>query len=50
MRGLVKAAPAKEEPQPQIDCTGNLQVTCSHPYVYQKKIFTGSDIFYAYDV
>nr|XP_043620147.1 villin-4-like isoform X1 [Erigeron canadensis]XP_043620148.1 villin-4-like isoform X2 [Erigeron canadensis] len=26
VRGLLKAAPAKEEPQPYIDCTGNLQV------------------------
>ncbi|XP_010525718.1 PREDICTED: villin-4 [Tarenaya hassleriana] len=26
VRGLMKAAPPKEEPQPHIDCTGNLQV------------------------
>ncbi|XP_022729474.1 villin-4-like [Durio zibethinus] len=26
VRGLLKAAPVKEEPQPYIDCTGNLQV------------------------
>lgn len=26
VKGLLKAAPAKEEPQPHIDCTGNLQV------------------------
>ncbi|KAI3772098.1 hypothetical protein L6452_03273 [Arctium lappa] len=26
VRGLLKAAPAKEEPQPYIDCTGHLQV------------------------
>ncbi|KAL6660864.1 hypothetical protein ACP70R_000248 [Stipagrostis hirtigluma subsp. patula] len=26
VKGLMKAAPAKEEPQPFIDCTGNLQV------------------------
>ncbi|KAF6142356.1 hypothetical protein GIB67_023381 [Kingdonia uniflora] len=26
VKGLVKAAPTKEEPQPYIDCTGNLQV------------------------
>ncbi|XP_043719356.1 villin-4 isoform X2 [Telopea speciosissima] len=26
VKGLLKAAPAKEEPQPYIDCTGNLQV------------------------
>ncbi|WMV14056.1 hypothetical protein MTR67_007441 [Solanum verrucosum] len=26
VRGLMKAAPPKEEPQPYIDCTGNLQV------------------------
>lgn len=26
MRGLMKAAPPKEEPQAFIDCTGNLQV------------------------
>ncbi|KAG8484987.1 hypothetical protein CXB51_021234 [Gossypium anomalum] len=26
VKGLAKAAPAKEEPQPYIDCTGNLQV------------------------
>ncbi|KAL9224572.1 hypothetical protein vseg_000593 [Gypsophila vaccaria] len=26
VRGLVKAAPAADEPQPYIDCTGNLQV------------------------
>ncbi|KAF0888745.1 hypothetical protein E2562_017595, partial [Oryza meyeriana var. granulata] len=25
VKGLAKAAPVKEEPQPQIDCTGNLQ-------------------------
>uniref|UniRef100_A0A7N0ZUL5 HP domain-containing protein n=1 Tax=Kalanchoe fedtschenkoi TaxID=63787 RepID=A0A7N0ZUL5_KALFE len=30
VRGLVKAAPAKEEPQPHIDCTGNLQVWRVH--------------------
>ncbi|XP_071725410.1 villin-4-like isoform X2 [Rutidosis leptorrhynchoides] len=26
VKGLLKVAPAKEEPQPYIDCTGNLQV------------------------
>ncbi|CAD5168600.1 unnamed protein product [Musa acuminata subsp. malaccensis] len=26
VKGLTKAAPAREEPQPYIDCTGNLQV------------------------
>ncbi|KAK8635439.1 hypothetical protein V6N13_004176 [Hibiscus sabdariffa] len=26
VKGLAKAAPVKEEPQPHIDCTGNLQV------------------------
>lgn len=26
VRGLLKADPVKEEPQPYIDCTGNLQV------------------------
>jgi predicted benzoate:H+ symporter BenE len=26
VKGLMKAAPAKEEPQPYIDCTGRLQV------------------------
>ncbi|GJN07508.1 hypothetical protein PR202_ga25344 [Eleusine coracana subsp. coracana] len=26
VKGLMKAAPAKEEPQPYIDCSGNLQV------------------------
>ncbi|PNT75387.1 hypothetical protein BRADI_1g31417v3 [Brachypodium distachyon] len=26
VKGIAKAAPVKEEPQPQIDCTGNLQV------------------------
>lgn len=26
VRGLLKAAPVKDEPQPYIDCTGNLQV------------------------
>lgn len=26
MKGLLKATPPKEEPQPYIDCTGNLQV------------------------
>ncbi|GMH03158.1 hypothetical protein Nepgr_004997 [Nepenthes gracilis] len=26
VKGLLKAAPIKEEPQPHIDCTGNLQV------------------------
>ncbi|XP_073001746.1 villin-5-like [Typha latifolia] len=26
VKGLMKAAPVKEEPQPYIDCTGNLQV------------------------
>jgi gelsolin len=25
-KGPAKAAPVKQEPQPQIDCTGNLQV------------------------
>lgn len=27
VKGLLKAAPEKEEPQAHIDCTGNLQVT-----------------------
>ena len=27
VKGLLKADPVKEEPQPYIDCTGNLQVT-----------------------
>lgn len=27
VKGLLKAAPAEEEPQAHIDCTGNLQVT-----------------------
>jgi hypothetical protein len=26
-KGPAKAAPVKQEPQPQIDCTGNLQVS-----------------------
>lgn len=26
VKGLLKSTPAKEEPQPYIDCTGNLQV------------------------
>lgn len=26
VKGLLKAEPVKEEPQPYIDCTGNLQV------------------------
>ena len=29
VKGLMKAAPAKEEPQSYIDCTGNLQVFCT---------------------
>ena len=29
VKGLMKAAPVKEEPQPYIDCTGNLQVLLS---------------------
>lgn len=28
MKGLVKSDPEKEEPQPNIDCTGDLQVYC----------------------
>lgn len=34
MKGLLKADPVKEEPQPYIDCTGNLQVLCQSVYLY----------------
>jgi len=33
VKGLVKAAPVKEEPLPYIDCTGNLQVLLSILYL-----------------
>lgn len=32
VKGLLKADPVKEEPQPYIDCTGNLQVL--YIYIY----------------
>lgn len=28
VKGLLKADPVREEPQPHIDCTGHLQVLC----------------------
>ncbi|KAF3645787.1 Villin-5 [Capsicum annuum] len=41
VRGLMKAAPPKEEPQPHIDCTGNLQVW--HVNGQQKTLLQASD-------
>ncbi|PPS00425.1 hypothetical protein GOBAR_AA20223 [Gossypium barbadense] len=40
VKGLAKAAPAKEEPQPYIDCTGNLQVWRVNG---QEKVLPASD-------
>jgi hypothetical protein len=32
VKGLMKSAPVKEEPEPYIDCTGHLQVLFCIPY------------------
>ena len=43
VKGLMKAAPAKEEPQSYIDCTGNLQVFL--PFFFISFIFCTSSFF-----
>jgi hypothetical protein len=34
VKGLLKADTVKEEPQPYIDCTGNLQVLYQYLHLY----------------
>ncbi|KAK3037599.1 hypothetical protein RJ639_031905 [Escallonia herrerae] len=55
VKGLLKAAPAKEEPQPYIDCTGNLQVWRVNgqektllPPSDQSKFFSGDCYIFQY--
>ncbi|GAV76012.1 Gelsolin domain-containing protein/VHP domain-containing protein, partial [Cephalotus follicularis] len=55
VKGLLKAAPVKEEPQPYIDCTGNLQVYRVNgqekillPASDQSKFFTGDCYIFQY--
>ncbi|GMH23741.1 hypothetical protein Nepgr_025584 [Nepenthes gracilis] len=55
VKGLLKAAPVKEEPQPHIDCTGNLQVWCVSgnektllPASDQSKFYTGDCYIFLY--
>ncbi|KAI3827641.1 hypothetical protein L1987_01721 [Smallanthus sonchifolius] len=55
VKGLLKAAPTKEEPQPHIDCTGNLQVWHVNgqekillPVPDQSKFYTGDCYIYQY--
>ncbi|GLT28606.1 hypothetical protein SLA2020_035260 [Shorea laevis] len=55
VKGLLKAGPAKEEPQPYIDCTGNLQVWRVNgqekillPAADQSKFYTGDCYIFQY--
>ncbi|PWA91817.1 villin headpiece, Villin/Gelsolin, ADF-H/Gelsolin-like domain protein [Artemisia annua] len=55
VNGLLKAAPTKEDPQPYIDCTGNLQVWRVNgqekillPLSDQSKFYTGDCYIYQY--
>ncbi|RLN12540.1 putative villin [Panicum miliaceum] len=55
VKGLMKAAPAKEEPQSYIDCTGNLQVWRVNdkdkallPSSDQSKLYTGDCYIFQY--
>ncbi|KAI3956444.1 hypothetical protein MKX01_016857 [Papaver californicum] len=55
VKGLLKAAPAKEEPQPYIDCTGNLQVWRINgqektliPSAEQSKFYSGDCYIFQY--
>ncbi|XP_021277687.1 villin-4 isoform X2 [Herrania umbratica] len=55
VRGLLKAAPVKEEPQPYIDCTGNLQVWRVNgqekvllPAADQSKFYSGDCYIFQY--
>ncbi|XP_022755448.1 villin-4-like isoform X4 [Durio zibethinus] len=45
VKGLLKTAPVKEEPQPYIDCTGNLQVASSLSSSYCYILHSGSTVF-----
>ncbi|KAI7748735.1 hypothetical protein M8C21_015896 [Ambrosia artemisiifolia] len=56
VRGLLKAAPAKEEPQPYIDCTGHLQVWRVNgqektllPVPDQSKFYSGECYIFQYN-
>lgn len=55
VKGLLKADPVKEEPQPQIDCTGNLQVWRVNgqekillPASDQSKLYSGDCYIFQY--
>ncbi|WRX35029.1 Villin headpiece - like 4 [Theobroma cacao] len=55
VKGLLKAAPVKEEPQPYIDCTGNLQVWLVNgqekvllPAADQSKFYSGDCYIFQY--
>ncbi|GKV20554.1 hypothetical protein SLEP1_g30655 [Rubroshorea leprosula] len=55
VKGLLKAGPAKEEPQPYIDCTGNLQVWRVNgqekillPAADQSKFYSGDCYIFQY--
>ncbi|OMO79453.1 Villin headpiece [Corchorus olitorius] len=55
VKGLLKAAPVKEEPQPYIDCTGNLQVWRVNgqekvllPAADQSKFYSGDCYIFQY--
>ncbi|KAK6248045.1 hypothetical protein QUC31_019610 [Theobroma cacao] len=55
VKGLLKAAPVKEEPQPYIDCTGNLQVSLVNgqekvllPAADQSKFYSGDCYIFQY--
>ncbi|KAL6652084.1 hypothetical protein ACP70R_011009 [Stipagrostis hirtigluma subsp. patula] len=55
VKGLMKAAPVKEEPQPHIDCTGHLQVWRVNgndktllPSTDQSKFYTGDCYIFQY--
>ncbi|XP_020592619.1 villin-4-like [Phalaenopsis equestris] len=55
VKGLMKASPVKEEPQPYIDCTGNLQVwrvTGNEKYLLssseQSKFYSGDCYIFQY--
>ncbi|KAK4792114.1 hypothetical protein SAY86_022549 [Trapa natans] len=55
VKGLMKTSPLKEEPQPYIDCTGNLQVWCVNeqekillPSSNQSKFYSGDCYIFQY--
>lgn len=44
VKGLLKSTPPKEEPQPYIDCTGNLQVLSKALFSFICLLFSSKDM------